>query len=206
MSFLFTGLFWGCLIILFGLSVILKAVFHIHFPIFRVLLGVILIYWGLTFVIGKPWLRCGAPRNTVLFEERTSSVAAEGGEYSVIFGKSTIDASGPLTEKSRRIQVTTVFGQSTVIISSTIPTLVRVSSAFAGARLPDGNIASFGEYTYRNKACEGKKPERFVHVNVVFGGADIVEVGGTAGSAGSPRSESPDSTTTASDVASLKPL
>lgn len=178
MGFLFTGLFWGGILVLIGLSVILKAVFHIHFPVVRVIFGLIVIYFGVRLLMGGGWCRMSS--NTVMFEESNVVMTGKHDEYSVVFGKATVDAAGDVTPADRRIRVNTVFGQSTIRINSSIPTLVKVSSAFAGARLPDGNLISFGEYTYRNAACRNAEPLRRVHVNVVFGGCDIVEQPGPA--------------------------
>ena len=39
-------------------------------------------------------------------------------------------------------------------ISRTAPTIVRVETVFGSVTLPDGNTVSFGNFTYKNKACE----------------------------------------------------
>lgn len=53
MNFLSSGLFWGLILVLLGLSVILKSVFHINIPLIKILLAILLIYWGITLLIGK---------------------------------------------------------------------------------------------------------------------------------------------------------
>ena len=47
MCFLFGGVFWGIVLVLLGLSIIVRIVFNIHFPFFRILFALIIIYFGL---------------------------------------------------------------------------------------------------------------------------------------------------------------
>ena len=48
MDFFFGGLFWGVLLILIGIGIILKVFFDINIPIFRTALALLLIYLGVT--------------------------------------------------------------------------------------------------------------------------------------------------------------
>jgi len=50
-----SAVFWGVLIIIFGLSIILKEVFHINFPFLRVIFGIFLIFWGIKVISGSSW-------------------------------------------------------------------------------------------------------------------------------------------------------
>lgn len=46
MKYLKKGTFWGIILILLGISIILKGAFNIYLPVIRILFGCILIYWG----------------------------------------------------------------------------------------------------------------------------------------------------------------
>ena len=190
MDFLFSGLFWGIILILCGISVIVRIVFNIHIPIFRIVFALILIYFGIRVLVGGNWI-C-APRNwccssgnwncssgnSTVFGSSTMSVKPGKSEYKVVFGSAVIDATSEVSGETERISIKTVFGQSILNITPSVPTIIHVSAAFGEARLPDGNSVSFGESTYKNAAAkEGKAPMREIDVRVVFGSFVVVERG-----------------------------
>ncbi|MDD2331344.1 MAG: hypothetical protein PHI68_01685, partial [Candidatus Cloacimonetes bacterium] len=53
MSIFFGNMFWGILIILLGLSLILKD-FNINIPLFKIFFGLIIILFGIKLLIGRP--------------------------------------------------------------------------------------------------------------------------------------------------------
>jgi hypothetical protein len=175
MEFLFSGLFWGIILILFGVSIIVRIVFHVHVPIVRIVFALILIYLGIRVLVGGNWL-CRQGNRTV-FGSSTMSIASGDNEYKIIFGTAAIDATAEVTGGApERISIKTVFGRSKATISKAVPTVVRVSAAFGEARLPDGSSVSFGETTYKNAlAREGKTPMREIDAQVVFGGFAVLE-------------------------------
>lgn len=170
MGFLFSGVFWGVILILIGLSIILQMIFKIHIPVFRIVVAFLLIYAGIRVLVGGSWFQTG--QNSVIFEEKDLKTGT-GREYSVIFGKAAVDATQPLPDEGEKFEVNTVFGSSVLRISDDVPTRVKVDAVFAGATLPDGNTISFGTYNYVNNAYEKGKAHRFVDANVVFGSMRI---------------------------------
>jgi hypothetical protein len=49
---LMSGVFWGSVLILLGLSVIIEHVFHINIPVFKMVFACLLIYLGIR-LLGK---------------------------------------------------------------------------------------------------------------------------------------------------------
>jgi predicted membrane protein len=47
------SLFWGLVLILIGLSLIIKIVFNIDFPIFKILFAFLFIYIGIKVLVGR---------------------------------------------------------------------------------------------------------------------------------------------------------
>jgi len=173
MCVLFTGLFWGVLLLLIGLSVILKAVFHIDFPVLRLAFGLFLIFLGLQLVLGRS-LGCGG-RPHAFAESRIAQPQAEG-KYEVLFGKGELDLGGLVWEgKDASFTSNTVFGSTKIKIPAKLPVLIRASAAFAGAKFPDGNLVSFGEYAYKSKAYKEGKPCLRLKASVVFGELNVEE-------------------------------
>jgi predicted membrane protein len=175
MGFIFSGIFWGIVLILLGLSFILNIVFNIHLPFFRILFALIIIYFGLRLLVGATW--CTKARNSAFCQKADITVNQTDNEYKVIFGRAVFNTKDSLnSEMKRNISVKTIFGDGTIIISSTVPTIVRVTSAFGSAVFPDGNMITFGEYTYRNRACGNDLTNcKKINADVVFGSMKIIE-------------------------------
>jgi hypothetical protein len=180
MGFLFSGIFWGVVLILLGITVVINIVFHVHIPFMRLLFAVILIYLGLKVLMGPSWHgRHGwSNARTTAFCESNVEMNPEDGECKILFGKGYVDATIPLTDANKRMKVNTVFGHSTVAVSSMVPTKIKIDAAFSGVNLPNGSVVSFGDYVYTNKAFSDTAAYRTIDVSVVFGGCDIIEKNG----------------------------
>ncbi len=174
MCFIFSGFFWGVVLIVIGILIILKVFLRVDFPIFRILFSLLLIYIGIRVLIGG-W-RLKTIRNSVIFGESTIRVTKLAKEYNVIFGKGVIDLSQvELATEPTKVEINTVFGRGEVMINPELPTIIEVNSAFAEATTPDRNRTHFGKYTYRTeKYREGEACLR-LEADVVFGSLEFFE-------------------------------
>lgn len=174
MCFLWSGVFWGVVLVLIGISVIINVVFHVHIPVFRIIIALILIYMGIKVLLGNTW--CRGEKNVVAFREEVVAGAEDTNEYSVVFGKSAIDLTTlPADTKKRKYRVNVAFGSSVVTIPADIPVIIRASSAFGGVNFPNGSTISFGEYVYKNKAYTEQADAITVKIDVAFGGCSVLE-------------------------------
>ncbi len=172
MHFLFGGLFWGILLVLLGLTIILKAVFKIDIPLFRMVFALLIIYWGLKLLFGGSFL--GSSGNTVIFSESKIESKEAGNEYNIVFGKSTIDLTDiDISESGAVMEVNVVFGSGYILINPEIPTLIKVSTVFAESKLPKGNVSFFGDRTYKTKSYVDGENHLKLNIDVVFGNAII---------------------------------
>jgi len=172
MNFLSSGVFWGVIIILFGISIIVKEILHVDIPVFRLLIGLIIIYVGIRMLVG--WHGYNY-HNTVVFSEARISASNAGGDYKVIFGKGTVDLTADKVKEAQgTIKVDTLFGDCSLVVDQAVPMKIEINAAFAGAIMPDGNIISMGKIIYTTKAY--KAGEKFVDVkaDVVFGSLRII--------------------------------
>lgn len=168
-----SGMFWGVLLILLGISMILKVLFNITIPIFRIAFALLLIYLGVKILLGHSIER---RKNTVFFNDSKIEYTESSDEYNVLFGKGVIDLSNvSLEKKIVEVKVNTVFAEGTIKINPALPTKILVNSAFAGARMPDGNVISFGNYTYKTKSFKENENYLKIETNVVFGSLKVVE-------------------------------
>ncbi|MBL8994962.1 MAG: hypothetical protein JNM63_16560 [Spirochaetia bacterium] len=171
MGFLFSGWFWGAVVVLIGVAIILKAVFDIDIPIFRIVFGVILILFGVRLIIG---LQSGSPaskpRVNVFFNEERIRFDPAQKDYNVIFGSAEIDLREATAKNEGPIHINTVFGKTVVLLPAKVALKAVVNSAFAEARLPNGNRDGvFGEVRYQSENYVEGKAGLDIRGNVVFG-------------------------------------
>lgn len=176
-GFLFNQVFWGVLLIVFGVALVVKVLFNINIPMFRIFFAFFLIYIGIWFLIGGKfgWQQQG---NSVIFNESSIAInQSPGGEYNVIFGKGTMDLSRiTLDTGVSRMKLNTIFGAAVVQINPDIPLKIIINSPFAAAKMPDGNNVTFGSnYTYQTKSYQEGQDYLLIHADVVFGALEVVE-------------------------------
>jgi hypothetical protein len=171
MSFIFSGLFWGIIVVLIGLSIILNVVLGVKIPLIRIIFGLLLIYWGVTLLVGSSFrLRS---RGTSAFSDADIRVT-ETGKQDVIFGRATIDLTGlALKPGANRYEVDAIFGSALITLDSKTPARVRVSSAFGSARLPDGNIIAFGDRDWSSPGLNRDSGYLDLKADVVFGSLEV---------------------------------
>ena len=87
MNFIWSGLFWGVLLVLIGISVIVKTVLKIDVPIFKIVFALVLIYFGLKLLFGTSH----KTKDTIIFNNSKMTISAKSDEYNVIFGSGEID-------------------------------------------------------------------------------------------------------------------
>lgn len=175
---LFSGIFWGIVVILFGVSIIVNAVFNVHIPFFRVLIAVFFIYIGIMVLSGGFRFSGKTDQNTVLFSEGTMQYDGDGKnrEFNVIFGKGTTQFSGAsLSNITNPVKVNAIFGEAIVEIDPSMPVIIRVNAAFGAAYLPDQTVTSFGEYIYKTPSYGKDKKSLEINASVVFGAIRFVE-------------------------------
>ncbi|MDH5683257.1 MAG: hypothetical protein OEZ20_02195 [candidate division WOR-3 bacterium] len=173
MGFIFSGIFWGVIIVIIGLSIILNVIFGIRIPIFRIIIALFLIWLGITLLTGGSfWSK---NKNKAVFEEKRIDSITPHGKYDIVFGKGVIDLSKiVLEDKIFNVEVNTVFASGTIEIDPKIPAKIIVNSIFAGARMPDGNTIAFGQYTYKSDSLKEDTSYLRVDAQVVFGSLQII--------------------------------
>ncbi|MBN2275104.1 MAG: hypothetical protein JXK95_12275 [Bacteroidales bacterium] len=167
------SIFWGIILILIGLSLILKVVFNVDFPFFKFLFAFFLIYLGIRIFIGKDFRLFSDvnDEHTVIFSQRTINNVTDGKEYNVIFGSGIFDLRDyqSIPNEDINIKLNTIFGNTEVLINDSIPLEIEAHTVFAGSRMPDGNVSAFGEVKFKNDSYI-KSPLLKIESNTVFGG------------------------------------
>jgi len=168
----FGGFFWGLLILLLGLSIILRAVFNLNIPLVRIFIAIILIYFGIRMLMGGGWNRPA----WVFSKTNISSTETVQKEYSVVFGSANIDLSGVAIDKdSVKSEINVVFGSAVVKVNPNVPTKIILNSAFAGAKTPDGNTTAMGKYIYKTPSYKEDSPCLLIEADAVFSALEITK-------------------------------
>lgn len=171
------SLFWGILLILVGLSLILKIVFNIEFSIFRVIIAFLLIYFGIKIFIGKDFSLFpeSDKEDQVVFSEKTIKKIENGKEYNAIFGGAKFDLREMTFPDSvvTHIKINTIFGGTQVIVNHDVPIHINSNTVFAGTKMPDGNSSAFGSLDFENDTAKKGKAKLVIETNTIFGGLHI---------------------------------
>jgi len=160
MGFFLSGVFWGSLLILLGISLILGTSF------FRVLVALVIIYFGMRILISG-----GTMRNYKgIFSDSTFKGPVVLENYNVIFGRGLVDLTRADSAKSRRkTDVNTVFGVCTIRIDPKKPVRVTATSAFGHVLLPNENTITFGNTVYETSGSGHGRDFLEIQARVVFG-------------------------------------
>jgi len=168
---LFGSMFWGILLVVFGILLILNIVFRIPLQVGKILLALLFFYLGLRLLLGSSFRR---RRVVTVLEDRQVENARPGDKYDIVFGRGDIDLTRTvLSDRTVPVELNTVFGASVVTISAQTPIRIVASSAFGSVRLPDGNVTAFGEYTWNSPNCDETRPHILFRVASVFGSVRI---------------------------------
>lgn len=168
------GLFWGILLIVIGLGVILRVLFEVN--IFRIIAAVFFILIGIKMLIGKSLIPHEFRGNHVFFGERTERTnPVNHTEYSTVFAKTVYDFRDmkELNDKGMEISFKTAFGHTEVLIPEHIPVRIKTEAAFSSARMPDGNSTVFGTIKYNSESIDSTASVLQINANVVFGEMNI---------------------------------
>lgn len=170
------GLFWGAFLLLLGVALIIKVVFNVDFPVFKVLIGIFLVLLGIKVLFGKTLISSHHFKaEETIFNEQVYDNPESGKEYSVVFGKGVYDFTNvDLEQGSFRVKVSTVFGGTQIIIPGDKPVRIQADAVFAGAELPDGNNAVFGTSIYESESWSPDTASIDIKVEVVFGGVQVI--------------------------------
>lgn len=172
-----TGIFWGAFLLLLGVALIIKVIFNVDFPVFKVVVGIFLVMLGIKVLFGKTFISShNFKAEETIFNERVYDNPESGKEYSVVFGKGVYDFTNvDLDQGSFRVKVSTVFGGTQIIVPADKPVRVQAEAVFAGAELPGGNNAVFGTSIFESASWTPDTASIDIKVEVVFGGVQVIQ-------------------------------
>ncbi|MBN1951415.1 MAG: hypothetical protein JW801_09435 [Bacteroidales bacterium] len=168
------GLFWGLILIVIGLSIILKVIFGIS--IFRVVLGAVFILIGIKILVGRPMFHMRTHENMVMFGERVdTTVPIHNKEYNTMFGNTVYDYRNlsKLDDLHTKVTYNTIFGNTDILLPDSIPVKIKTDAVFSSAIMPNGNHITFGTSRYQSDDVMKDAQLLEIEAHVVFGGLNI---------------------------------
>ena len=171
MRFLSSGIFWGFIIILFGIGILLKSVFHINIPFFKILVGIIVILFGISIIFNA----INSRKNSVFGDYNFKSGLIEK-EYNIVFSKASMDVANFdfSNYNGEFIKINSVFSSAEIYLSRNFEYEIRADSVFGVVRLPNGESVSFGNIARLENAENSELKRINLHVSSVFGEAKIL--------------------------------
>ena len=169
------GVFWGALLILIGLALIIRFVFNVEFPVVKVLFAMFFIYLGLRILFGSfGMFKLETGPDDVIFSEKEFIQPKHNKEYNIVFGKGNFDFTDiDLSEGNVNVKIGTVFGASEIRIDRDMPVKIVADAVFSGAQLPDGNTAVFGSSSYQSESFDPDSNHLKIKLDVVFAGVEV---------------------------------
>jgi predicted membrane protein len=168
--------FWGILLVVIGISLIIKVILHVDIPIFRIVFAFIFIFIGIRILTGNSRSEKFDKKpndvifgdNNIIFDKNIPK------EQNIIFGRGLIDLRHiDSTSLPAVIEINTIFGSGEIIIPKELQVRIKVDAAFSGATLPNNNTSAFGTIYYESPGFDANKAYLSIKINVVFGSLNI---------------------------------
>ena len=172
MRFLSSGIFWGFIVILFGVGILLKSVFHVNIPFFKILIGIIIIFFGISFIVGAMSQR----KSEAIFRDYNFNFVTIEKEYNIVFSKSVFDFTNFnfSNYNGEFIKINSAFSKSEIYLSRIFEYEIRADSVFGVVSLPNGESVSFGNIARLENAENSGLKRINLHVSSVFGETKIL--------------------------------
>ena len=172
MRFLSSGIFWGFIVILFGVGILLKSVFHVNIPFFKILIGIIVILFGVSIIFNA----INSRRNNTVFREYNFNFGTIEKEYNIVFSKGVFDFTNFnfSNYNGEFIKINSAFSKSEIYLSRNFEYEIRADSVFGVVSLPNGESVSFGNIARLENAENSELKRINLHVSSVFGETKIL--------------------------------
>ena len=189
-------MFWGILLTVIGVSLIVGEVFKIQVPIVQICVGIGFVYFGLSWIFGAfdISMKPGVTESAAVFGKGNFSISKDSSkdnEFSVVFGGGVVDLRNvDLSDGNAAVEVNTVFGETTVLVNEDTPYKIKADTVFGKSDLPQANRTVVGTQEYYSNNFDPKSNHLVISTNVVFGSLKITSDVSKASAEGKAASES----------------
>lgn len=178
-SVLVSPVFWGIVIVFFGLSIIIKEFTGFNIPVFKIVAGLFFIWIGVR-ILNKGFYNDRTRRGgDVVFGSSRMNYEDGRREYNIVFGNGSVDLSHMAASSiGQDVEVNIVFGNGQMLVPDSLPVKMEINTAFASAVTPERHAGVFGSFIYTSPAYRQNAPFVNIEANVVFGKMDVIGVPG----------------------------
>lgn len=170
---IFSSMTLGILLVLFGILFILKNTLNINIPTTRIIIGVLIIAFGVNVLFGSSFSKGD---KDIIFQSGTISLQQGKHEYNVIFGNGVIDFSNVKPGDFKgTIEINVIFGQADLKVNPDIPVTIETNTVFGTTKTPEIETNFFGDSTYKNKVENSESSGLKIETNTVFGQIKIIQ-------------------------------
>lgn len=169
MKFIFTSIFLGSLLILWGLSLVIEAIFGVSLPIIKIAFALLLIYGGFLLIKG---IYPSESQKTIFFSKEQTNTLFH--EYKIVLGEGKIDLSQLSLDYQEKVhlKIYTLLGNCILTLNPKIPTIIHANSVLAAVNFPDRTMVSFGSYSYEPQKNAGA-PLLVIDATAVLGALEV---------------------------------
>lgn len=180
----------GIAIVLFGIMLLIRNVFHIHVPVFPTLFSLIIIAVGIYIVKSSfkiPDENISSDQNNAKDaeikipsggerQEFNTGYQVYGNKQRVIFGSGVINLKNQAKDKHIDIEAECMFGEMKILIDPGTPIAVN-ASVFAGTlKIPGAISKQSSNLNYMSPLYNPAQPGICFNLHVSFGETSIIEL------------------------------
>ncbi len=176
---LFSGYFWGAVLILVGGAAIINAVFKLGLPVTKVAFWTLLVLIVFSVVISTLLGTFGSDHNVSMNvfggSQKLIPDQTESHAFFNIFGASTIDLTqAEPAEDGTKIRVGTLFGSTKILVNSRANYKVKAFVLFGSSKVPDQKNGIFGNDIMISARYKPQMRAFNIHLNTIFGSTQVI--------------------------------
>jgi predicted membrane protein len=135
------GVFWGIMILILGLLLIIRQLFNLEFPVGKVMIGVLFIGFGVKLLFFGPnhqrIHRHQIDEGSVVFGNKDMKYIEGQYEYNIVFSGSTIDLRDIEEIPGHQIEINAVFGEAKVLLDDYMKVDINSDAVFGAVKYPE---------------------------------------------------------------------
>jgi len=162
----------GCVVVLAGVSLILRATLQVELPLVRSAVAVMVIFFGVRLLVDA-WSPNSRTRWFATKGVTVVPASQREGTYDVFFSEKTIDLVNLRgIENDVVVEVNAIFASTEVLIPAGLSYEVEASAAFGQVQTPERGVHGFGEQRAERRVPASKGTVR-LKLNAVFGRCEL---------------------------------
>ncbi|NLJ07675.1 MAG: hypothetical protein GX437_08405 [Sphingobacteriales bacterium] len=137
------GIFWGILIIILGIVLLIKQLANLDIPVFRVMLGVFLVMLGIRLLFFDSFKFGHQSGGDVVFGNKEMRFDPEIKKYDCVFGSMTVDISNIDYSPEDNYEFNAVFGELNIVVNPKTYVKLKSDVVLGNIEIPQ-SVRSYG--------------------------------------------------------------